>query len=474
MFQWKQVNICRRRITRTHLPLLWLSQFTTIKNENKIFSKKNFNNVLMQNIRISEDGKIACEKVFFSKYNLPYVLKIPVSDLRLIDTCNSNHNPTILVRKNMILVRTGFISCVIRFNEMWLFEPNNPLVAKATNLITENLKRREATEAEATEVVAPEQVDETDVVAPEQVNATDVVAPEQVNATDVVAPEQVDALCWTNEKNDISISKKKKKEQFSKKNEKNNSSENIKEEKDDINYLNIENNFCRYKGNIYFEFLCLDVCMQLSIKEYENDLEKINIKIKEIILLQKKKENKEINMLNNKSLKDMMKIKNILQKLSNLLNVLRSNIEKILKNKIDMKNMYLSYLNKYMIENLKDYNDLEILLETHLQLTDELYSELENMEEKITHYEELMRLNLDYNRNKLILLNAKISFSTLFFSICSVITSLFGMNLKNFVENNDYAFFLVSIFVFLWSFIGMYMTKNINTLLRFFDRYNIR
>ncbi|SBS83570.1 magnesium transporter, putative [Plasmodium ovale curtisi] len=411
--------------------------------------------------------------------------QIPVSDLRLIDTCNSNHNPTILVRKNMILVRTGFISCVIRFNEMWLFEPNNPLVAKATNLITENLKRREATEAEATEVVAPEQVDETDVVAPEQVNATDVVAPEQVNATDVVAPEQVnatdvvapeqvDALCWTNEKNDISISKKKKKEQFSKKNEKNNSSENIKEEKDDINYLNIENNFCRYKGNIYFEFLCLDVCMQLSIKEYENDLEKINIKIKEIILLQKKKENKEINMLNNKSLKDMMKIKNILQKLSNLLNVLRSNIEKILKNKIDMKNMYLSYLNKYMIENLKDYNDLEILLETHLQLTDELYSELENMEEKITHYEELMRLNLDYNRNKLILLNAKISFSTLFFSICSVITSLFGMNLKNFVENNDYAFFLVSIFVFLWSFIGMYMTKNINTLLRFFDRYNIR
>ncbi|SBT35221.1 magnesium transporter, putative [Plasmodium ovale wallikeri] len=74
MFQWKQVNICRRRITRTHLPLLWLSQFTTIKNENKIFSKKNFNNVLMQNIRISEDGRIACEKVFFSKYNLPYVL----------------------------------------------------------------------------------------------------------------------------------------------------------------------------------------------------------------------------------------------------------------------------------------------------------------------------------------------------------------------------------------------------------------
>ncbi|SBT59067.1 magnesium transporter, putative [Plasmodium ovale wallikeri] len=367
----------------------------------------------MQNIRISEDGRIACEKVFFSKYNLPYVLKIPVSDLRLIDTCNSNHNPTILVRKNMILVRTGFISCVIRFNEMWLFEPNNPLVAKATNLITENLKRkvkrREAPDVEATEV-----------------EATEVEAPERVDATNVVEPERVDA------RNDVSISKMKKNEPFGKQNEKNNSSERMKDEKDDINYLNVENNFYRYKGNIYFEFLCLDVCMQLSIKEYENDLEKINIKIKEIILLQKKKENKEINMLNNKSLKDMMKIKNILQKLSNLLNVLRSNIEKILKNKIDMKNMYLSFLNKHMIENLKDYNDLEILLETHLQLTDELYSELENMEEKITHYEELMRLNLDYNRNKLILLNAKISFSTLFFSICSVITSLFGTTCANF------------------------------------------
>lgn len=245
--------------------------------------------------------------------------------------------------------------------------------------------------------------------------------------------------------------------------------------KEDINYLNVENNFYRYKGNISFEFLCLDICMQLSIKEYENYLDTINITLRQKIQLQQKKEeNIEINMLTNNLLREMMKIKNKLQKLSNLLNALRSNIEKILKNETDMKNMYLTTLNKISINKIKDYSDLEILLETHLQLTDELSGELENMEEKITHYEELIRLNLDYNRNKFILLNAKISFSTLFCSICAVITSLFGMNLKNFIEHNDYAFFIVSIFITSWSIVGIYFTKNINTLLRFFDKYNVK
>ncbi|CRH00071.1 metal ion channel-Mg2+, Co2+ and Ni2+, putative [Plasmodium relictum] len=425
MIEWTYIKKYKKTIinpiylrSKTYIPQGFLSKYTTVKNENKIYSKKNFNNILMQNLKITEDEKIVCEKVYCSKYNLPYILKIPFSDLRLIDTYNNNHNPTILVRKNVIMLRTGFISCIIRFNELWLFEPNNPLVIKAINLIKENFKKKWNLKIE--------------------------------ECTDYIRN-------YSKGKCDDNLEDKKN------------------DEKEDINYLNVKNNFYRYNANNIFEFLCLDICMQLSIKEYENDIDKINGKIREKIQLQRKEENNEINMLTNKLLRDMMKIKNNLQKLSNLLNALRSNIEKILKDNNDMKNMYLTFLhnNKY-INQLKDYSDLEILLETHLQLTDELYGELENIEEKITHYEELMRLNLDYNRNKFILLNVKISFATLFCSICSVITSLFGMNLKNFIENNDYAFFIVSIFISFWSLIGIYFTKNINTLLKFFDKYKIK
>ncbi|CDU18071.1 CorA-like Mg2+ transporter protein, putative [Plasmodium yoelii] len=442
MFRWLNINKCMSKIIHPYvlrpnncIHTKWLFKFTTLKNENKIFPKKNLNNnILMQNIKVADDGNAICEQLLFSKYDLPYVLKIPVSDLRLIDTGNNNHNPTILIRKDVILLRTGFISCIIRYNEIWLFDGTNSVVINAKDLISRNLKKNNN------------------------------------NTSKNCNNRIVESLC--NKSGTDNGQKNVKQTDGCEK-------EDVKQinsyEKEELNYLNVINNFYRYnKGKAYFEFLCLDICMQLSIKEYENDLEGINYKIRDIILLQRKEENNELNMLTNKLLRDMMKIKNNLQKLSNLLNALRTNIEKILNNEHDMKNMYLTYLNKNKCNNLKDCSDLEILLETHLQLTDELYGQLENVEEKITHYEELMRLNLDYNRNKFILLNAKISFSTLLFSISSVVTSLFGMNLKNFVEDSNYAFISVSIFVSVWSIIGIYVTKNINTLLKFFDRYNFR
>ncbi|KOB88043.1 hypothetical protein PFDG_04442 [Plasmodium falciparum Dd2] len=305
-----------------------------MKDENKIYSKKNFNNVLMQNIKITEDEEIICEQFFFSKYNLPYVLKIPFSDLRLIDTCNNNHNPTILIRIDMILLRTGFLSCVIRYNELWLFEPREPLVIKATNLIKQNLKIIYGFIGDMSSGVEIPLNELKDEKCQENVNINNIWENDrEINKKDIFNIKEKKNM---NENDDIC-----NKIKIVGKEELNN---NIKE---DINYLNVENNFYRYKGNISFEFLCLDICMQLSIKEYENYLDTINITLRQKIQLQQKKEeNIEINMLTNNLLREMMKIKNKLQKLSNLLNALRSNIEKILKNETDMKNINTFTINR--------------------------------------------------------------------------------------------------------------------------------
>ncbi|CAA9988227.1 metal ion channel, putative [Plasmodium knowlesi strain H] len=471
MFQWNHLTHCRCRLTYACLrtsagsvSTRWLANLTDHKNENHSFSKKNFNNVFMQNIRITQDGQIKCERFFFSKYSLPYVLNIPVSDLRLIDSSN-NHNPTLLVRKNMILLRTGFISCVIRFNELWMFEPNNPLVVKATNLVKKNFKRKSDLDGEEAEEERKINGQAEKVATCSEGKGDDYVGVAHKacpRAASDDPPEDGAPYCSLDGTQEC-------------------------HSPEELNHVNVKNHFYKHKTNIYFEFLCLDICMQLSIKEYEEDLYRLNERIKGIILQQRKEENNEINILTNNLLRDMMKIKNSLQKFSNLLNALRNGIERILNNHTDMENMYLTFIKtnipkegissgngNRLFNPLKDCSDLEIVLETHLQLTDELYRELENVEEKITHYEELMRLNLDYNRNKFILLNVKISFATLFFSISSVITSLFGMNLKNFCEDSDYVFFFVSLSVCISSFLGIHLTRNINTILRFFDRYRVK
>ncbi|EUD65439.1 hypothetical protein C922_04179 [Plasmodium inui San Antonio 1] len=478
MFQWNHLTYCRCRLSyaciRTStgsVSIRWLANLTDHKNENHTFSKKNFNNVLMQNIRITQDGQIKCERFFFSKYSLPYVLNIPVNDLRLIDSSN-NHNPTLLVRKNMILLRTGFISCVIRFNELWMFEPKNPLVVKATNLVKKNFKRKSDLDGEEAEKDGSPNGQGNNVASCFEGKDDCPGVADQVCLRTVSMECPVDAA--HERPADIAASCPVDTDSYC-------------PPADELNHVNVKNHFYKHKGNIYFEFLCLDICMQLSIKEYEEDLYRLNEQIKGIILQHRKEENNEINILTNNLLRDMMKIKNRLQKVSNLLNALRTSIERILNNHMDMENMYLTFLKTNVTREgtfsdkcsrssnpLKDCTDLEIVLETHLQLTDELYRELENLEEKITHYEELMRLNLDYNRNKFILLNVKISFATLFFSICSVITSLFGMNLKNFCEESDYVFFVVSLSICVSSFLGIHLTRNINTILRFFDRYGVK
>lgn len=67
MFVWTHINKYTSRYINRYilkftryesLRLCMLNFTSTIKNENKIYSKKNFNNVLMQNIKITEDDII--------------------------------------------------------------------------------------------------------------------------------------------------------------------------------------------------------------------------------------------------------------------------------------------------------------------------------------------------------------------------------------------------------------------------------
>lgn len=373
--------------------------------------------------------------------------EVPFSDLRLIDSNNNNHNPTILIRKNVTLLRTGFISCIIRFNELWVFDPTSPVVANAIHSIENSLRKGNYS-------IVKKDAERPDTVQEEvsfhkttshKTEETDYHEKDHVNDSERETVEDTDIEVTTDEK------------------------ESIRHLEKHLEKTKLENlHRCSISDN--FEFLCFDICMQLSLKAYGNEINKINETIKKKMQLQRKEEeSNEINILTNKTLIDMMKVKNNLQKLSNLVDALRTSIERILKDDNDMKDMYLTFLNTYG-NQITDHSELEILLETHLQLTEELYQHLRNVEEQITHYEELMRLNLDYNRNKLILLNVKISFFTLTCSLCSILTGLFGMNLKNFVEMNDYVFFIVTIFVSLSSIMGLLFSKNVTALLKFFDK----
>lgn len=77
---------------------------------------------------------------------------------------------------------------------------------------------------------------------------------------------------------------------------------------------------------------------------------------------------------------------------------------------------------------------------------------------EITHCFNSVKAILDANRNSLMLLELKFSIGTLGLSAGTFLAALYGMNLKNFIEESDFGFWgvsgvcsIVSVIVLMWS-----------------------
>ena len=71
-----------------------------------------------------------------------------------------------------------------------------------------------------------------------------------------------------------------------------------------------------------------------------------------------------------------------------------------------------------------------------------------NLISNIRNTEEVVRAILDANRNQLMLLEIKFSVGTLGLAAGTLVAGLYGMNLKNFIEESDLAFGGISVFCF--------------------------
>lgn len=87
-----------------------------------------------------------------------------------------------------------------------------------------------------------------------------------------------------------------------------------------------------------------------------------------------------------------------------------------------------------------DHTEVEMLLETYQKLCDEIVEASGNLINSIRNTEEIVKAILDANRNSLMLLDLKFSIGTLGIASGAFIASLYGMNLKNFLEESELGF----------------------------------
>ncbi len=124
--------------------------------------------------------------------------------------------------------------------------------------------------------------------------------------------------------------------------------------------------------------------------------------------------------------------------------LIRDILDDLLEQDDDLAEMYLTEKSKGIPRDTHDHAEVEMLLETYYKHCDEIVQTVGNLISNIRSTEEIVNIILDSNRNRLMLLGLRFSIGTLALGVGTFIASLYGMNLKNFIEESDFAFFGVS------------------------------
>ncbi|OJD18059.1 hypothetical protein AJ78_01889 [Emergomyces pasteurianus Ep9510] len=124
--------------------------------------------------------------------------------------------------------------------------------------------------------------------------------------------------------------------------------------------------------------------------------------------------------------------------------LVRDAIEDLLEADDDLTAMYLSEKANGVQRQEVDHQEIEMLLESYHKVCDEIVQASGNLVTNIRNTEEIVKAILDANRNSLMLLDLKFSIGTLGLAAGTLCSALYGMNLKNFIEESDLGFATVS------------------------------
>ncbi|TGZ79291.1 cora-domain-containing protein [Ascodesmis nigricans] len=131
--------------------------------------------------------------------------------------------------------------------------------------------------------------------------------------------------------------------------------------------------------------------------------------------------------------------------------LVRNAIDELLEADDDLADMYLTEKKQGYERPEEEHTEVEMLLESYHKICDEIVQISSNLVQSIRSTEEIVNIILDANRNSLMLLDLKFSIGTLGLGAGTLVAGLYGMNLKNFIEESDFAFFGVSAWTFIFS-----------------------
>ncbi|KAG2181458.1 hypothetical protein INT44_008271 [Umbelopsis vinacea] len=122
----------------------------------------------------------------------------------------------------------------------------------------------------------------------------------------------------------------------------------------------------------------------------------------------------------------------------------RDAINEVLDQDEDLAAMYLTAKKAGSPRDPSDHEEIELLLEAYLKQTEEVENKAATLISHMKSTEEIVQIMLDTNRNALLLFELKLTVATMSVGTGALIASMLGMNLRNYMENDPFAFGIVS------------------------------
>lgn len=180
-------------------------------------------------------------------------------------------------------------------------------------------------------------------------------------------------------------------------------------------------NICSHAFFVPFEFRALDAILEYACDSLTRDFSAINPRIRATLAILPKRITADVL---EKLRADEMQLNHVYARASKV----RHTLQEVLDEDEDMAEMYLTEKRKYPEKSCAQHDEIETLLETHLQAVDDITTKAELLNSAIDNTEDLIEIHLDTMQNRLLLLDLRITSISTILAFVSMVASIFGMN----------------------------------------------
>ncbi|CAM9202332.1 unnamed protein product [Scytosiphon promiscuus] len=199
-----------------------------------------------------------------------------------------------------------------------------------------------------------------------------------------------------------------------------------------------------------FELKAVEALLSVSSKRLEREVREVERPVAEIVTILEGSGKGATSAKNNDKFRVLLNTINVLENRAKarrraLLMVLEDDTDLAMMNLTRMCQSPEDYLPPLAQEVLEDHEEMELLLEAYLQDINSIYNVLELLQGRARSTEALVMVKLDIARNRILTAELIFSMASTCLTVGALVSGVFGMNMKNGMESNEFIFKVVAI-----------------------------